>query len=88
MPFPRRASDGNAPGRPPVFTLRLRRQGISLRFLSLCRSDKSICDPPAGPGRCYSLARQMSPSHRMVGRVRPAARIASSASKIPVRIPT
>ena len=46
MPFPRRASDGNATARPPVFTLRLRRQGIALRFLSLCRSEKSKCDPP------------------------------------------
>ena len=35
MPFPRRASDGNATARPPVFTLRLRRQGIASLFLSL-----------------------------------------------------
>ena len=60
MPFPRRASDGDAPasvGRAPVFTPERCRQGIALRFLSLCRSDKSICDPPgARPPPAFTFA--------------------------------
>ena len=41
------------PGRAPVFTVGLRRQGSALRFLSLRRSDKSIGDPPDGGRFCF-----------------------------------